>query len=154
MTARGNFSTKSPLTRSVLHTADYNRTTTVKLNKTRSSFQMGGFLGGLNLIEIILPRLRIKQHLEHETDFNETCQNPEWWHWKYSQASCVCLPLFWGENLTVPPQEAYSVQGHMALGCGYTLCGQNINYQVSVTSYQTISPQHAGNWANSAHTRF
>ncbi len=64
------------------------------------------------------------------------------------------VAIILGENLTAPPQEAHSViispglagvDSYMPRGCSYTLCGQIVNYQVFVTSYQTISPQHAGN---------
>lgn len=63
------------------------------------------------------------------------------------------LAIILGENLTAPPQEANGavisfgvagVNGHVPLGCGYSLFGHMINYQVTVTSYQTITLQCVG----------
>lgn len=94
---------------------------------------------GLNLTEMLLHLLGMKRHPENETGYNET-KMPKFWMMAKNTAKPLCvLAIVLGENLSAPPQEANGVvispglageDSHVPLGCGYTLCGHIINYQL------------------------
>lgn len=101
MTARGNLSTKSPLTRSLLHTDKYDRTTTRSINKPGHSFQTGGFTLLPDLEKSLWTPPRNKRDTHRiNPDMGTPTKN------KHRPLVTLVSFLFWEGGSKSPPQEA------------------------------------------------